>query len=115
LGTNNKRPLYPIILIAVGVLILLGAVASLVLLSGPDDAPAASNPNQDIPFPQIGRVNLSTAKGAFDDGAAVFVDVRDQVYYEDGHIPGARSMPLNQLESRLAELDAADWIILYCT
>jgi 3-mercaptopyruvate sulfurtransferase SseA len=115
LSTNNKRPIYPIILIAAGLLILVGAVAGLVLLSGTDDPPQVSNPDQEIPFPKVARVSLTTAKGAFDDGAAVFVDVRDQAYYENGHIPGARSIPLNQIETRLSELDPGDWIILYCT
>ena len=115
MDTNNKRPIYPLILIAAGLLILIGAVTGLILLSGSDDSPPVSNPDQEIPFPKVTRVSLSTAKGAFDDGAAVFVDVRDQIYYESGHIPGARSIPLDQFEGRLGELDRDDWIILYCT
>ena len=115
MGINKKRPIFPLILIAVGLLILVGAVAGLILISGSYDPPQVSNPDQEIPFPKVTRVSISTAKGAFDNGAAVFVDVRDQVYYEDGHIPGARSMPLNQFESRLGELNQDDWIILYCT
>lgn len=37
-------------------------------------------------------------------GAVVPVDVRDAAAYARAHLPGARSMPLEELESRLAEL-----------
>jgi flagellar basal body-associated protein FliL len=115
LGEKKRRPLIPIILIAVGLVILIGAVASIFLLSGSDDQQMTSNPDSGVPNPQIQRVDLTSAKGAFDDGTAVFVDVRGQVYYQDGHIPGAISIPLDQLEERLDELNKDDWILLYCT
>ena len=115
MGENKRRPILPIILIAVGLLFLIGAVASIFLLSNPDDQPSVSNPEQGVPFPQIQRVDLATAKNAFDDGAAVFVDVRGEAYYMNGHIPGAISIPLDQIEDRLAVLNQNDWIILYCT
>jgi 3-mercaptopyruvate sulfurtransferase SseA len=115
LGKNNKRPVFPLLLIAAGLIFLIGAVVGIVFISGGDDSPQVSVPNQKIPYPQIVRVNLSTAKVAFDSGEAVFVDVRDQAYYENGHIPGARSVPLGQFEDRLIELEPTDWIILYCS
>jgi thioredoxin len=37
-------------------------------------------------------------------GAVVPVDVRDAAAYNRAHLPGAKSMPLEELESRLAEL-----------
>lgn len=37
-------------------------------------------------------------------GAAVPVDVRDAAAFGRAHLPGAKSMPLEELESRLAEL-----------
>ena len=37
-------------------------------------------------------------------GAVVPVDVRDAAAYARAHLPGAKSMPLEELESRLAEL-----------
>ncbi len=115
MGKNNKRPVFPLLLIAAGLIFLIGAVVGIVFISGGDDSPQVSVPNQKIPYPQIVRVNLSTAKVAFDSGEAVFVDVRDQAYYENEHIPGARSIPLSQFEDRLIELEPTDWIILYCT
>ncbi len=37
-------------------------------------------------------------------GAVVPVDVRDEAAYGRAHLPGASSMPIDQIESRLAEL-----------
>jgi hypothetical protein len=115
LGENKRRPIFPIILIVVGLVILIGALAGVFLLSGGDDQPVANNPDPGVPFPQVQRVDLSTTKEAFDNGTAVFVDVRGEEYFQNGHIPGALSVPLNQLEDRLDELGQDEWIILYCT
>ena len=115
MGEKNRRPIFPIILMVVGLVILIGALAIIFLSSNPEDQPVTSKPDAGIPFPQIQRLSLSTAKGAYDEGTAVFVDVRDQSYYQESHIPGALSIPLDQLEKRLDELNKDDWIILYCT
>ena len=112
---TEKRPLLPLLLIAAGVLVLSIALASIFLFSGEDEPAFVEVPNQDIPYSHVARVDLSTAKSAFDAGEAVFVDVRDQVYYDNGHIPGAKSIPLSEFESRFSELNQSDWIILYCT
>jgi 3-mercaptopyruvate sulfurtransferase SseA len=90
---------------------------TLVALSCSLFAPAASAPAVE---PQVSeadapRISLEEAKAAFDGGAAVFMDVRSEAAYADGHIPGALSIPLAELESRLDELDPGQWIITYCT
>jgi rhodanese-related sulfurtransferase len=45
---------------------------------------------------------------------ALLVDVRDARDYEQGHIEGALNIPLDQLNSRLAELPQDRAIITYC-
>ena len=47
-------------------------------------------------------------------GNVVLVDVRPEVEYEAGHIEGARSIPLAELERRLAELPPDAEIVAYC-
>jgi rhodanese-related sulfurtransferase/predicted transcriptional regulator len=47
-------------------------------------------------------------------GDVVVVDVRPEVEYEAGHIEGARSIPLDELERRLAELPSDAEIVAYC-
>src|SRR5881394_1528986 len=47
-------------------------------------------------------------------GDVVLVDVRPNEEYEAGHIKGARSVPLGELEDRLAELPADREVVAYC-
>ena len=49
-----------------------------------------------------------------DRGDVVLVDVRPQEEYAAGHIAGARSIPVGELERRLAELPADAEIVAYC-
>jgi rhodanese-related sulfurtransferase/predicted transcriptional regulator len=44
----------------------------------------------------------------------VLVDVRPSEEFEAGHIPGARSIPIEELEDRLAELPADHEVVAYC-
>src|SRR4051794_20519784 len=44
----------------------------------------------------------------------VLVDLRPEEEFEAGHIEGARSIPINELEDRLAELPADREVIVYC-
>jgi rhodanese-related sulfurtransferase len=47
-------------------------------------------------------------------GDVVLVDVRPHEEFEAGHIKGAKSVPLEELENRLAELPADREIVAYC-
>lgn len=47
-------------------------------------------------------------------GDIVMIDVRPANEYEAGHLPAARSMPLAELEKRLADLPADKTIVAYC-
>lgn len=47
-------------------------------------------------------------------GDVVVIDVRPQEEFEAGHLPFARSMPLAELEQRLAELPRRAEIVAYC-
>jgi rhodanese-related sulfurtransferase/predicted transcriptional regulator len=59
----------------------------------------------------IGRDALIERLGR---GDVVLVDVRPAEEYEAGHIDGARSIPLAELERRLAELPPNAEIVAYC-
>lgn len=48
------------------------------------------------------------------DGDVVVVDVRPEDEYRAGHIPGAVSIPLEELERRLEELPPDREIVAYC-
>ncbi|MGZ8439071.1 MAG: ArsR/SmtB family transcription factor [Candidatus Limnocylindrales bacterium] len=47
-------------------------------------------------------------------GDVVILDLRPKVEYDAGHIPGAVSIPLDELEERLAEIPADREIVAYC-
>lgn len=47
-------------------------------------------------------------------GAVTVLDVRPREEYSLGHVPGAVCVPLEELESRLAELDPSQQIVAYC-
>ena len=47
-------------------------------------------------------------------GDVIVIDIRPSVEYEAGHIPGAWSIPLDELDARLGELPADLEIVAYC-
>jgi rhodanese-related sulfurtransferase/predicted transcriptional regulator len=59
----------------------------------------------------IGREELMARLGR---GDVVLVDVRPAEEFAAGHIEGARSIPLEELERRLAELPRDREIVAYC-
>lgn len=60
--------------------------------------------------PETGESLLAKARS----GELVVIDVRPSSEYAEGHLPGARSLPLAELEGRLAELPAGKAIVAYC-
>ncbi len=66
---------------------------------------------------EINRV--ARAKEIFDNGNVLFVDARSQDNYEDGHIPGAVSLPVGQfdeqIESFLNRHSTDTRIVTYCS
>lgn len=47
-------------------------------------------------------------------GTAAVLDVRPALEYRQGHIAGARSIPVDELEARLGELDPTRAVVAYC-
>lgn len=50
---------------------------------------------------------------ALEQGAAL-VDVREPSEYRDGHVPGARNIPMGQLTARLDEIDRDQPVHVVC-
>lgn len=48
------------------------------------------------------------------DGEIVVIDVRPGSEYAAGHFPFARSLPMNEIELRLADLPADALVVAYC-
>lgn len=44
----------------------------------------------------------------------LLLDVRTPKEFAEGHLPGAVNIPLDQLASRLSEIDRDHWVLVYC-
>ena len=60
------------------------------------------------------RMPLEQLKKRMAAGGVVVVDVRGESAYAGGHIPGALSIPLEQIEARVGELRKANAVVAYC-
>jgi rhodanese-related sulfurtransferase len=63
---------------------------------------------------EVERIGRSELRDRLAKGDVVLVDVRPAEEYAAGHIEGARSIPLAELERRLAELPDNAEIVAYC-
>ena len=68
-------------------------------------------------FTPVESVDVHKARELIDGTSARelnIVDVRQPKEYEQGHIPGAKLVPLPELDSRLGELDREKSTLVYC-
>jgi rhodanese-related sulfurtransferase len=63
---------------------------------------------------EVETIDRAELIARLDRGDVVLVDVRPAEEFEAGHIAGARSIPIAELEHRLAELPADREIVAYC-
>lgn len=67
-------------------------------------------------FTPISSLTWEEAQQLADETAerdVVFLDVRQPKEYARGHLPGAKLIPLGELEDRLGELDRGKPVIIY--
>ena len=94
--------------------LVLSACSSATPAAEPTTVPQEGIPQSEAAVP---RVSVEDAVAALQSGEAIVVDVRGAEAYQAGHIPGALSVPLGEIETNpdgLA-LDKEQWIITYCT
>jgi rhodanese-related sulfurtransferase len=90
-------------------------IAMAVALAGIGTALAAQDQKDDELASAGLRIAWSDFKPLYDRGDLVLVDVRDALSFESGHIPGARSIPLTDIESRVEDLRRLKKpVVLYC-
>lgn len=63
---------------------------------------------------ELARLVDGIGGGEGDGGGVVVLDVRPSAEYAAAHLPGARSIPVDQLADRLDELPAEAEIVAYC-
>ncbi len=133
-NAKKQTDILPIVLIAIGFVLIAGVLLWQVARGGQNNQAANSASEQNAPQsssvqnaadyptnvpnapdPGVQRISLTAAKNAFDSRSALFLDARDPDSYKAAHIPGAVNIPLAQLENRINELNPNQWIITYCT
>ena len=62
----------------------------------------------------LAAVDLEELNRLVADGSVTLLDVRPELEYRQGHIPDARSVPVEELEHRLGELPRDREIVAYC-
>lgn len=67
-------------------------------------------------FTPVSSINGQEARELVDrsdDGDILYLDVRQPKEYEQGHLPGAKLIPLGELDKRLGELNPEQPTIIY--
>lgn len=62
----------------------------------------------------VRELTLAELKASVDEGRVTLIDVRPRVEYDQGHIAGARSVPVDELPDRLDEIPADREVVAYC-
>jgi 3-mercaptopyruvate sulfurtransferase SseA len=87
---------------------------ALLVMTPPGAAARQQDQEEDTSSPSL-RIDWTAFRKLYDTSAIDLVDVRGDVFFESGHIPGARSIPLDQIDKRIAELRRSKKpIVLYC-
>ena len=111
------RPIISFFVFAVFALGVLTACNSAELKAAkatPPTVPAGAPP-QAAPADGARRISISELKDLLARDEAVVVDVRNQASYEQGHIKGARLIPLNEVVDHLNDLPRNKLIVTYCS
>jgi len=106
---NRKQKRVTWIIISAAIMVVIGGI---IFLSLNTDTTAVTAVNDGY---DRYRDSLTNAKKAFDDGAALFIDVRSTGEFTASHIPGAISIPLGEIEGNEPVVDKGALIYTYCT
>jgi len=93
----------------------------------PQDRNAAAAQDRNAATPQTGtpaplpkgsdgvrRISIDDARTEVEQGRAVIFDVRGKDQYDAGHVPGAKVVPVGEVDDRLNEFPKDKLIVTYC-
>jgi hypothetical protein len=111
---RRKKKRSGLIVIAAFVIVVALSIVGLIIAQNQRQAqiesPGPVTSQDDVP-----RLTAAEAYQAQINGEAVIVDTRSEAQYQQQHIAGSINIPLDQLETRMSELDPSTWYITYCT
>lgn len=64
--------------------------------------------------PAIAALDREVLAGRLADGAITLLDVRPELEYAAGHLPGAINIPIEELEHRMHEIPDGSEVVAYC-
>jgi rhodanese-related sulfurtransferase len=104
----------PILLTLVLVLIAAFAQAQMKPQPRPQKSPIVVSGAQQAQAGSFPRISQANAYKLYKEGKAVFVDVRSNSQFSQGHIKGALSIPGSQMLGRFNEVQPGKTVITYC-
>lgn len=108
---KKQNPFLPFILMAAVVVItIVGLIIAGQVRQARIDNPGVFTSQDDIP-----RLTVQEAFEAQANGEAVIVDTRSAAQFEASRIAGSINIPLDEIDSRMSELDPDIWYLTYCT
>ena len=91
--------------------LFIGGLAAIILIVAAVLAFTAKAPTDTAALPA--EISVQEAYSTYLEGTFI-LDVRTQEEWNDGHIPGATLIPLDQLESRMDELPRGQAVVVLC-
>ena len=108
---KKQNPFLPFILMAAVIVItIVGLIIAGQVRQARIDNPGVFTSQDDIP-----RLTVQEAYEAQANGEAVIVDTRSAAQFEASRIAGSINIPLDEIDSRMSELDPDIWYLTYCT
>jgi rhodanese-related sulfurtransferase/predicted small secreted protein len=83
--------------------------------SGATTPLSTSSPGHVAPSDGVKRVTTIELRDALEKGTAIVVDVRGAASYQQNHIKGSISIPLEEVGARMGELPRDKMIVTYCS
>ena len=79
------------------------------------DAPGATTTiPQGDQLATVRRISRQDAMKMVKQKKAIYVDVRSKESFDEGHLPGAISIPLSELAAHYKDLPSGKFLITYC-
>ncbi len=110
----------PVILTSLAIIIAVSLLAACnskeaVVISQIPSAPAQTSPAAKNPADEARRITAEELHKLWDKKDVLIIDTRGEPDYKAGHIPGAISVPANEVAAKVDELPRTKMIVAYCT